>query len=114
MAKNNGDLPKVDVKDFLASLPKLPSVYDAKDFTNRAFTLTKIDWKVFERSERNNYNTTEKLIMTGIRHSDNAPVIIETTQKGIVEVVAAIEGQGYFPCDLMIVQEGKYCTIVAV
>lgn len=114
MAKSDGQPTKVDVKEFLASLPQLPAVYDAKDFTNRPFTLTKIDWQVFEASDRNRYNTTEKLKMTGVVLSSGKEIVLETTQKGIVNPIAAIEESGYFPCDIMIIQEGKYCTVVAV
>lgn len=113
MAKSDGTATKVDVREFLASLPQLPPVYDAKDFTHRPFTLTKIDWQVFTPNERNNYNNTEKLKMTCVELSTNREVIIETTQKGVVNPIAAIEAGGYFPCDLMIVQEGKYLTVQA-
>lgn len=114
MAKKDNGIPTANVKDFLATIPKLPAVYDAKDFCNHPFTLTKIDWQIFAPSDRNNYNNSEKLKMLCITHSDGKEVILETTQKGITQIVGAIEAEGMFPCDLMIVQEGKYCTIVAV
>lgn len=114
MAKKvSSDAPIVDVKDFLASIEQLPAVYDAKDFCNRPFTLIAVDWQVFEANERNRYNTTEKLKMTCVELSTGKEVLLETTQKGIVQPIAAIEGQGYLPCNLMIIQDGKYCSVVA-
>jgi len=114
MAKSDGSAPKVDVKQFLASLPQLPAVFDAKEFCNRPFTLTAIDWQIFTPNEKNNYNNTSKVKMTGIVLATGKTVILESTQKGIVEPIAAIEANAYYPCDIMIVQEGKYCSIVAV
>jgi hypothetical protein len=113
MAKNDGTPNPINVKDFLASLPQLPSVYDAKDFTNRPFRLNRVEWKVFEANSRNNYNTTEKIMMHATELATGKELILESTQKGIVQPVAAIEENGLFPCDLMIIQEGKYCTITA-
>lgn len=113
MAKNDGNPQPLDVSEFLASLTPLPPVYDATDFTNRPFILQSIDWQIFEPTERNRYNTTEKLKMTCQEVSTGKIVLLETTQKGIVTPVAALEAQGLFPCRLMIVKEGKYCTVIA-
>lgn len=113
MAKQDGSASIVDVSEFLKTIEQLPPVYDAKDFCNRPFTLNAVDWQVFEASERNRYNATEKLKMDCTEISTGRKVILETTQKGIVTPIAAIEAAGYFPCNLMIAQEGKYCTVQA-
>lgn len=113
MAKKDNGIPTANIKDFLATVPRLAPVYDAKDFTNRPFTLTKIDWTIFEATARNNYRSTAKVKLTGLTHSDGREVILESSQKGITEIINAIEEAGQFPCDIMIVQEGKFCTIVA-
>jgi len=113
MAKKDNGIPTADIKAFLQSVPRLAPVYDAKDFTNRPFTLVKIDWTIFEANARNNFRSTAKVKMTCLTHSDGREVLLETSQKGITEVISAIEEAGQFPCDIMIVQEGKFCTVVA-
>jgi hypothetical protein len=113
MAKKDNGIPTADIKSFLATIPKFAPVYDAKDFCNRPFTLTKIDWTVFTPTERNGYTNSEKLKMTCITHSDGKEFILETSQKGITTIIGAIEAEGQFPCDIMIIQEGKFCTVVA-
>lgn len=114
MAKQTEVTQKFDVKEFLASRDELPPVYEAKDFCNRAFTLISTESKTFAPTERNNYNPSLKLIMTIIILATGKQAVLETTQRGIVEPVNALVQGGYFPCDLMIVQEGKFCKVVAV
>lgn len=113
MAKTQDMANKVDVKEFLASLEALPPVYNANEFTNRPFTLIKVDWKIFDPTPANNYRSNEKIIMTCQEISSGKMVVLESTQKGIVQPIAKIEEHGYFPCDLMIIQEGKFCSVVA-
>lgn len=114
MAKQDETTQVYDVSDVLRQLPQLPSVYDAKEFTNRAFVLNSIDWKDFPASQRNNYNATRKLIMNVTTLDNSKTCILETTQKGLVEPIKALADAGYIPCRLMIVKEGKFCTVVSV
>lgn len=114
MAKSNQSTNENPIAAFLSSLPQLPAVYDAKDFTNRAFTFESVEWKTFPPTERNNYSEATKAMIAGTEISTGRKVVIETTQKGIVNPIAALEEQGYFNVNLMIVQEGKFCTIRAV
>jgi|SRR6185369_8809421 len=113
MAKNDNSSGAFDVSEFLAGLPAFESVYDAKQVTNRPFTLNSITWKEFQPNERNNYRAGRKLEMHVTFMGTGKLAIIETTMKGIVVPVEAIEAHGYLPCNLMIAQDGKFLTIVA-
>lgn len=113
MAKSEQSVDKQGLKAFLDSRVKLPAIYDAKDFTNRPFTAKGIDWQIFEPTSKNNYNSTAKVKINGTLIPSGVDVIIESSQRGITEVMSDLEQSGFLPADLMIVQEGKYCTIVA-
>lgn len=113
MAKSDGTPQPVDVSDFLKSVEQFPAVYDAKDFCNHPFTLNRVEWKAFEPSAANNYRSNAKVIMHCTELATNRQVILESSQKGIVTPIGAIEEAGLFPCNLMIVKEGKFCTVQA-
>jgi len=111
MAKTEAQV--YDVSEFLKATPQLPPVFDATEFCNRPFTLTSVEWRDFPASARNNYNASRKLIMHVSTIDNGKEYLLETTQRGIVEPVQALQTAGYMPCNLMIVKEGKYCTIQA-
>ena len=114
MAKQTDNTARNQLQEFLKALPQLPAVYDAKEFCNRAFTFTRVEWKEFQPSERNNYRSTSKAMIFGTELATGKEVCLETTQKGIVQPIQAMEESGIFNVNIMIVQEGKFCAIVAV
>lgn len=113
MAKNEGQAQPLDVSEFLKTVEQFPAVYDAKNFCNRPFTLDSVEWKVFEATAENGYRTNEKVIMHCTERSTGKQVVLESTQKGIVTPIAALEANGLFPCNLMLIQEGKFCSVVS-
>lgn len=113
MAKTDVQTQLYDVVEILKGAEKLEPVYDAKQYTNRPFVLLGVEWKIFEPNERNNYNSTEKLIMSCADPNTGEKFKIETTQKGVTYPVAAIEKSQAFPCRIMIYQQGKYLAVTA-
>ena len=112
MAKSDTNETVYDVSEILNMAEKMPAVYDAKQYTNRPFILREVKWQVFDASERNGYNSSEKLTMT-CDPTTGEVFKIDTSQKGVTYPIAAIEKAQALPCRIMIVPKGKYLTVVA-
>ena len=112
MAKNEQQAVEAhDITDLLKSIENPPAVYDAKQVTNRAMIVSKVDYKMYEPSERNNYQVGEKTIMTVTFIATGEIATVETSMKGITIPIAAIVDAGYLPFRCAIIPKGKFLAV---
>lgn len=111
MAKQVESIEAHDIKDFLTNVEQPKAVYDAKQVTNRAMIVTKVDYKSYEPSERNNYQNGEKTILTVTFIGSGEIAIIETSMTGLTIPIAALVDAGYLPFRCSIIPKGKFLTL---
>lgn len=111
MAKEQVQVEANDIKDFLAAVEQPSAVYDAKQVTNRAMVVTKVDYKIYEPTEKNNYQVGEKTIMQVTFIGSGEKAVVETSMTGITVPIAALVAANYLPFRCMIIPKGKFLAL---
>lgn len=111
MAKETVTTEANDIKDFLAAVEQPPAVYDAKQITNRAMIVTKVDYKTYEPTANNNYQFGEKTIMQVTFIATGEKAVVESSMSGITVPIAALVAANYVPFRCMIVPKGKFLAL---
>jgi len=111
MAKEQIQVEANDIKDFLASVEQPGAVYDAKQVTNRAMVVLKVDYRLYEPNANNNFKTGERLIMQVTFIVTGERATVETSMTGITTPVTALVAANYLPFRCMIVPKGKFLAL---
>lgn len=111
MAKREAELQAYDISELLKTVEKPATVYDATQVCNRAMIVNKVDYQVFEPSERNNFKGGERMQLSVEFIGNGEIATVETGQRGVTEVVAKVLDAGLIPFRCMIVKKGKFLAI---